>query len=347
MHVRGIDDNHSIDVSATGAIDGACIRSLTKGQCFKRFNKWKKKFTLLISTVAKEQSLHLMSPFKIFLLFSTVALTNANQWTNKLCKPAWCDNEAVKHVGNYRAIGNKADNAFLGYSDVWANQAGSYFTADVQVNRGQTWPRIYEGAAWPLTGSRRTPGYPRSVSTYPERWIHYDSHWSARKNGENLPHHVKGKLFNGAYIWLNDRYDGSKWEPYPIPKWPFSVEVNIWNKHDGHGYRPGAHQFVNYHDRNGEYEVRGHHTGHDGDSFYAFYVTLKSGNNWTGGMQINMRKLLNHLRYHTSGVIQGHHEVIEVCVAAEGHPQGDGKFSANIYSMGRPWTCPFWCADNS
>lgn len=146
---------------------------------------------------------------------------------------------------------------------------------------------------------------------------------------------------NGAYIWANDPNDPSKWKNSKTPQWPYSLEINIWNKHTGHPYRSGAHRFADYSDSNGLYEVRGHQTGHDNDKFFAYYVTLAEVNG-PSSMTINLKTLLKHLRdntwinSNTPPALKGHFKIIETCIAAEGHNGASGKFSAAISTMGRP-----------
>lgn len=262
----------------------------------------------------------------------------ASTWTNELCRPNHCPRSSIPYAGNGRALGNKVDNSFSGYLDVWANTGATYFTTDILVNSGQAWPRIYEG----LTDSRTDSGYPLSIDDYicsPTKYISYTGTWSRRTNGPN-PDGPYGNYQNGAYIWANDPRDSSKWTGNR-PKWPYSLEINIWNRHTGHPFRPGAHRFEDYYDSNGKYEVRGHFTGHDNDSFYAYYVTLATAYG-TSSMTINVNALLKHLRDHTwvnsqtPPALKGHYMIIETSIAAEGHVGSSGKFSADIHTMGRP-----------
>lgn len=281
------------------------------------------------------------------LFMVTLATTAlAGTWTKSLCRPKYCDPKSTPGAGYGRAIGNKADNSFSGYLDVWANDHANYFTTNIKVDSGQAWPRIYEGLTHPETGA----GYPVSVNHYtssstPTKYISYSGKWTARTNGDGPGRSPSGGLQNGAYIWFNDPNDSRKWKGGKVasldPQFPYTIEVNIWNKHTGTPYRSGADRFRDYHDSDGSYEVRGHYTGHDGDRFYAYYVTL-ARTNGPASMTINLKTLLSHLRDHTWAnadtppALKGHYLLIETSIAAEGHSGGDGKFEASINTMGRP-----------
>ncbi len=139
----------------------------------------------------------------------------------------------------------------------------------------------------------------------------------------------RGPLYNGAYIWLN-RADNL--HPGSInPKWPFSFEVNIWNRYDN-GIDKVA-PFPAYYDSNGKYEVSGGWVQRGPVGFFAFLVVNVS-NKGMSSMVINTAKLLKHLRDRCG--LDGRLNLIEIAVAAEGHESADAKFVADIATMGRP-----------
>lgn len=140
--------------------------------------------------------------------------------------------------------------------------------------------------------------------------------------------------YNGFYIWLSDRENSTQWYEYPRPRWPFGVEVNVWNRYAGSGFRAGATRFADYYDRMGKYGVYGHWTGHDGDGFYAYYVVL-DGERQTSNLELNLNALLRHLAAAGGGGVTDRHEIIEVAVAAEGRDDADGQFKAYVYTLGR------------
>lgn len=295
----------------------------------------------------------IMTPpiYFIIILVGAMYISTAHggqAWTNVLCGRT-CPASSIVRTDNFRALGNKVDRDFRGWQDVWASSGASVFASNMQVHEAAAWPRIFEGCTEPLVGRHRTPGYPVSVATLTRRsartrYIAYSAHWTGRShgptNGDGRRPTLRGPRQHGAYIWLNDPFDGRQWNPYPVPKWPYGIEINVWNLHSGGGYRRGSKRFADYYDNDGRYEVRGHHVCHKGDCFYAYYVTLVAPKRSRNKVNINVKTLLAHLRDNTWNgktppAIKSHHEVIEISVAAEGYRGMDGKFVASIATMGR------------
>lgn len=295
------------------------------------------------------------------LLYLFVWRTDSRFFTNVICRPDSCPASSIPLVDKQRAIGNKVDLSFVGYVDVWASDGADVFTTDMHVEAGQAWPRMYQGATAPLLGEHRTPRFPlplttlvvggnatgsanddsRSVIT--QRYVSYNASWRARVNGPEADSAtaVTGNLYNGCYIWLSDRDNATHWDSYPTPRWPYDVEINVWHRYAGVGYRSGAVRFKDYYDNMGRYQVFGHETEHDGDRFYAYYVLLQRDRE-TSDFEINLNTLVDHLvRYTGSGntsagaAIGMTHEIVEIAVAAEGRETADGQFKAYVYTMGR------------
>lgn len=176
-----------------------------------------------------------------------------------------------------------------------------------------------------------------------QRYVSYNASWRARVNGPEAENAtaVTGNIYNGCYIWLNDRDNVTQWNRYPRPRWPYGVEVNIWHRYAGTGYRAGATRYKDYYDNMGRYQVFGHETEHDGDGFYAYYVLLQRDRE-TSDFNINLNALMEHLVMYTGGgnsstgaAVGMKHEIVEIAVAAEGREQADGQFKAYVYTMGR------------
>ncbi|KAI0566889.1 Glycoside hydrolase 11/12 [Gracilaria domingensis] len=261
---------------------------------------------------------------------NVICTQTASVFTDKVCTASNCPNSATPPADDYRSLGNKVSGAFGGYVDTWASSGATTFTTDMMVTSAQAWPRISEGT----TTQQHTPGYPISVRDYLRvnggRYISYSGWWAKRTNGPNAGGSPRGPRYNGAYIWLNDpanfRADGKS------PIWPYTIEINVWNRHDN-GIRSGAERSADYYDSNGRYEVWGHDVDAEGDKFFAYYVILKDET--TTDMVINVKALLRHLR-DTTSKLKNWHELVEICVAAEGHAGADAKFGADINTMGRP-----------
>lgn len=76
--------------------------------------------------------------------------------------------------------------------------------------------------------------------------------------------------------------------------------------------------------------------GQDPGSSYAMYYLLQDPHRGTPNMELNLQELLKHAMRVTGDRIPANYDLIEVAIAAEGHPVADGKFRANIITMGRP-----------
>lgn len=79
------------------------------------------------------------------ILLNSNAIYNANIHTVSLGMREYCDPNSMNNFANYRAFGNKVDNYFSGYPDVWASEGAIYISTDVQVHGGKALPLIYEG----------------------------------------------------------------------------------------------------------------------------------------------------------------------------------------------------------
>ncbi|KAI0565717.1 Glycoside hydrolase 11/12 [Gracilaria domingensis] len=254
-------------------------------------------------------------------------------FVTELCTPTHCTGSSLPAADNYRSLGNKVSSAFTGYLDSWASEGAWTFTTDMLVTgstTSQVWPRMSEGT----TTQQHTPGYPISVSDYlgleGGRYLSYRAWWTSRTNGPNAGQTPRGARYNGAYIWLND--PGNYESDGRTPIWPFTIEINVWNRYDN-GIRPGAHRFEDYYDNDGRYEVWGHDVVAEGYPFYAYYVILKEKT--ITDMNINVKVLLRHL-VDTTDRLKEWHELIEICAAVEGHVGADAKFGADIFTLGRP-----------
>jgi len=268
--------------------------------------------------------------FAAALVVFIIATTSQAAYTNTFCKGA-CTDASTPSAGNGRALGNKVSDNFNGWVDVWSSADASTMSTNLLVRQGQAWPRISEGVVVP---SSRTVGYPVDLNKYialGKRYISYKGKWTARSQGPDglvrggAP---KGARYNGAYIWLNrrDNYDSAG-----NPKWPFSVEVNVWNRYDNGIDKVDRKR--DYHDSNGKYQVYGGNVQRGPISFYAYFVVNES-NKGIPDMTINTVELLKHLRDHCG--LSTELDIIEMAVAAEGHAGADGKFIADIQTMGRP-----------
>lgn len=268
-----------------------------------------------------------------FVILSNIITADGDlAFTNAVCYSNDCNQAAVVSADNYRSLQNKANDDFKdnGYMDVWASEGGNTFTTDIQVFNGHAWPHISEGITTPY----KTPGYKISLGDYlgkpSGRYIHYDGYWEPRTNGENPGNAPSGKRQNGAYIWLNEN---DNYNDNGDPTWPWNIEVNIWNRVVG--IPGGRRKFdADYYDSNGRYEVWGGETVADGFAFYSYYFLLQE--NTTTNMLVNVKKVLEHIRDQTDGRVKDSHDLIEISVAAEGIDVADGKFRAEIYTMGRP-----------
>lgn len=235
-------------------------------------------------------------------------------------------------VGDHRYIANKVSNGdqvsgenFQGYVDVWSNSKGSVFATNIKCNKGQAWPRILEGSSESLYD---TPGYPINVDDFiglsGGRYISYSGQWVDRSHGPKIQPKSASNLQSGAYMWLDN-----------IPAnnlWPYKVEINIWNTHLG-GFPPGAQSLPDYADSNGKYKVAWKDNyPFSGGQFRSYYFNLDGSQ--TADMVINAQALLQHLK--DSHNLDGRYFIVEIDVAAEAYPGGDGKFIAEISTMGRP-----------
>lgn len=251
-----------------------------------------------------------------------------------------CPASSMPAAGGGRSLKNSVSDDFTGYADVWSQDDGGVFTSDIQVKRGQAWPRIMEG----ITSQVKTPGYRgMSVGNYlrkSDRKLQYYGWWQDRTIGPSPKYLSSNGRQNGAYIWLNKPeqfHDAQKLNP----KWPFTVEVNVWNYFDRGscgGRRCDSERFMpDYFDSNGRYQVYGHNVCFQSDCFYAYYIVLQSTH--TDNMDLNVSRLLKHLQRlggHTSR-IDNSYRLLEISAAAEGHaPNANGKFGAQIISMARP-----------
>jgi hypothetical protein len=114
------------------------------------------------------------------------------------------------------------------------------------------------------------------------------------------------------------------------PKWPYTTEINIWNR--GTDIPSGTTAFEDYYDNDGKYKVSGKRNTVDGYTFYSYYFILQGRK--TSNLTITTTKLLKHL--HDKANLDGRQRLIEISAAAEGHAGSKGTFTANITSMGRP-----------
>jgi len=249
-------------------------------------------------------------------------------WSETVCRQQ-CDERSTPAASNYRVLSNKASDDFNGWADVWANDDASIVATNMVVRHGVYWPRFSEGVTVPPT---ITPGYPIDLRTYMQldsRYISYTGQWVPRNVGP-LPHiQPVGPRYNGAVIWLTN---STGYNPGTVnPKWPFTVEVNIWNRYDLGC--DDVQRFRDYYDGNAKYQVYGGFVQRWTVSFFAYFV-LNESQKGMGSMNINTVALLKHLR--DSAGLSEDLDIIETAVAAEGHPGADGKFIAEIKSMGRP-----------
>lgn len=262
-----------------------------------------------------------------FVLLAFMSFSDA-QWTDR-----WGETIAT---GNYRYIGNKVSSGdqvsgsnFDGFVDVWSSSDGNIFATNIQCIRGQAWPRITEGSS---EYQYNTPGYPISVDDYIGKrlsnpYIHYKASWTPRTNGP--PRHSSSPsstaaVQSGAYIWLDNVKENNRW--------PYTVEINIWNTHMG-GFPRGVHHFNDqYSDIDGSYDVawKDNHP-FSGGTFRAFYFNLVGQK---ADMKFNVQNMLKFLK--EKHRLDGRYYIVEIDIAAEGHEGADGKFIAEIKSMGRP-----------
>jgi len=239
---------------------------------------------------------------------------------------------AAPDAGNSRSLGNKATPDYRGFTDVWANNGATVMSTNMKVDNGQVWPRIAEGVG---AETVETPGYPIKLSTYLQKstcYIDYKGGWTARNQGPFPRPSPTGPRYNGAYMWLNKE---NNFHTPQNPKWPFTVEVNIWNRYD-YGV-DDVKYFGEYHDTDGTYTVSGGLVDRAvPKEFFAYFVVNKSKPGHPS-MNINTIALLKWLRDNAG--LDPNLLLIEIAVAAEGHPGTDGKFTADITTMGRPSEC--------
>lgn len=248
-----------------------------------------------------------------------------------------CGSASTPIGDNNRALGNKVSNDYSGDTDVWASDGSTTFATNVRVYRGQAWPRLSEGI---VTNGMRTPGYPITLNNYLRlsggRYITYTGQWVRRTEGATPRNTPRGPRYNGAYIWLNQ---ANNVHPGGNPKWPFTMEINVWNRHDN-GADKVPHKCADYVDgsigSNQRYEVRGGYVQRGPDRFYAWFILNR--NPGIASMSLNTQALLKHLRdCRAQGQPQMDNlHLVEMTVAAEGHAGADGKFIADVKSMGRP-----------
>jgi len=269
--------------------------------------------------------------FAAALVLLVIATTSQAAYTNRYCKGS-CSEASTPGAGNGRALGNKVSDNFNGWVDVWSNAGASTMATNLLVRNGQAWPRISEGVVVPNV---KTRGYPIRLNNYlalGKRYISYKGQWTARSHGPNGPTRgpaPRGARYNGAYIWLNDPSNYHPGTKNPI--WAFTVEVNIWNRYDNGIDKVSRKR--DYYDSNGKYQVYGGRVQRGSVSFYAYFVVNESRKGMAD-MTINTVALLKHLRDHCG--MSSNLDIIEMAVAAEGHAGADGKFIADIATMGRP-----------
>lgn len=263
----------------------------------------------------------------VIVCIASMAIADA-AWTDRWGEtvPTW----------NYRYIANKVSQGdqvsggnFEGFVDVWSSSDGNVFATNIQCIRGQAWPRIAEGSS---EYQYNTPGYPISVDQYIGKrlanpYIHYKGSWTPRSSGPSLPSSSSfstRSLQSGAYVWLDKHQHNNQW--------PYTVEINIWNTHMG-GFPPGAHRFQDrYHDIDGSYDVAWKDNyPFSGGTFRAFYFNLIKQK---ADMKFNLQNMYKFLK--EKHRLDGRYYIVETDIAAERHPGGDGKFTADIISMGRP-----------
>jgi hypothetical protein len=233
--------------------------------------------------------------------------------------------EATPAADQDRSLANRRTKNFSGNSAVSAtNNANTFTTTITDVSAGQAWPRILEG----LSTGQKTPGFVGlSVDKYinnGDRYLSYTGKWNEIKDKPNA-----GRRYNGAYIWTNNANNFVNGDQ-SNPKWPYTTEINIWN--GGTDIPSGTTPFADYYDNDGKYKVSGKYNTVEGDSFYSFYFILQGRQ--TSNMTITTTKLLKHLRDKAN--LDGNQRLVEISAAAEGHAGSNGKFTANITSMGRP-----------
>lgn len=267
----------------------------------------------------------------MYALIFYVFITNSQAaYTSTECKGT-CSEASVPNAGYGRVLGNKVSYNFAGQIDVWSSTNTRIWTTNVLCWEGQAWPRISEGITVPLS---RTRGYPIRVNAYIEltRFISYKGRWVRRNHGPNAYRFPpKGPRYNGAYMWLNNPTNYHDYPGKQYPRWPFTVEVNIWNRYDnGADIVP---KFKDYYDADGRYAVTGGMVKRGPITFFAYFI-LNLTNEGMANMNVNTGRLLKHLRDYCG--MSPNLDIIEVAVAVEGHAGADGKFVANIRTMGRP-----------
>eukprot|EP00171_Calliarthron_tuberculosum_P007333 IDg7333t1 len=235
-----------------------------------------------------------------FASFPSFGCTGA-VYTEVECKLI-CGNASMLTADNNRALANKVSEDYRGWTDIWTGVGAQVMTTNFQVCHGQAWPRISEGVV--VNGSKDRLGPMPRVAP-------------------------RGPLYNGAFIRL---HRGEIFTPNSTQTHlPFSVEISIWNRYDNGTQQ--IRRYPDYHDTNGKYNVFGGPVQCETFGFFAFFIVNES-NKGMSSMLINTVALLKHL--HFFGGLDGSLEIIEIAIAAEGHAGADGKFIANISSMGRP-----------
>lgn len=193
-----------------------------------------------------------------FLFLSCLAVSTFGGYVgdNSYCQ-SYCYPNSIDAAGGGRSLKNSVSDDFEGYSDCWSSSDGKTFATNIQVKRGQPWPKITEG----ITTSTKTSGYyQRPVGSYlghSDRRVEYSGKWQDRSHGPDHKTLSSTGRQNGAYIWLNDPNNFHDHDHKQNPKWPFTVEINGWNRFDrGNcgGRRCNSYRlYPDYYDLQGRY----------------------------------------------------------------------------------------------
>lgn len=287
---------------------------------------------------------------KLLFLVCCISTSVAQVYTSRTCFDN-CNPTSTPLLSKWRTLGNKVNADFKGFADCWASNDANTFTTDLVVTRGQAWPRISEGRVVPEQRSKRYEGL--TVNKYIRNGNHaiqYSGKWLRRQNGDDQGYKIApcspcgAKRYNGAYIWLNDKEnverDSNGKKIYGSPKWPFTREINIWNRHGGVDTGPNIYRYNDYVQGPDTYKVTGGMVSENrgGVSFFAYFVVKTNYIEDQDDMNINVSELLKHLKRQDENrdYFIGDYEIIEIAVAAEGHKGTDGKFQAYITQMGEP-----------